>query len=224
MRNRIILPLAALALILSVSGFLYGQLSSTRYKTNAPTLPETSVQAEESVSVAKPDEPAAPDAATPDEPAAPDADENAGTDTDKPDAVAAPDFPMLNADGETVRLSDFQGNPVVLNFWATWCPPCREELPHFADAYAEYGDRVTFLITDLTDGRDETIEGVQAFMAEYGYTFPVCYDTQAEGAYAYAVNAIPSTYFIRADGTIHSYQIGALDRETLYDRLEKLLE
>ena len=140
------------------------------------------------------------------------------------ESAAAPDFAMLNADGETVRLSDFQGTPVVMNFWATWCPPCRQELPHFDEAYAEYGDRVAFLMVDLTDGKQETVEGVQAFMAEQGYIFPVCYDTEMEGAYAYGVNAIPTTYFINADGTVHSYQIGALTRELLYDSLVKLLE
>ena len=139
-------------------------------------------------------------------------------------SAAAPDFAMLNADGETVRLSDFQGTPVVLNFWATWCPPCRQELPHFAEAYAEYGDRVAFLMVDLTDGQQETEEDVRAFMTEQGYVFPVYYDTEAEGAYAYGVSAIPTTYFINADGTVHSYQIGALTRELLYDSLVKLLE
>ena len=140
------------------------------------------------------------------------------------DAVTAPDFSMLNADGESVKLSDFIGTPVVLNFWATWCPPCRGELPYFAEAFAEYGDRVAFLMTDLTDEQSETVETVQAFLAEQGYVFPVYYDAASEGAYAYGVSAIPTTYFLNADGTIHSYQIGALTKDLLYDRLERLLE
>jgi thiol-disulfide isomerase/thioredoxin len=156
-------------------------------------------------------------------PTVPSASVEAEQDTDAGNA-AAPDFLMLNADGETVRLSDFAGKPVALNFWATWCPPCRQELPYFNEAYADYGDRVAFVITDLTDGQEETIEGVQAFMEEYGYTFPVYYDTQAKGAYAYAVNAVPATYFIGADGAIQAYQIGALSREALYGALESLLE
>ena len=140
------------------------------------------------------------------------------------EAVAAPDFAMLDADGESVRLSDFAGTPVVLNFWATWCPPCRGELPYFDEAYRDYGDRVAFVMTDLTDGQSDTVEVVRDFLTEQGYVFPVYYDTESEGAYAYGVNAIPSTYFLNADGTLHSYQIGALSRELLYDQLEKLLE
>ena len=75
-----------------------------------------------------------------------------------------------------MHLSDFAGKPVVVNFWASWCPPCRSELPAFDSLYAEYGDRIQFMMVDLTDGNRETMPGVKVFVTEQGFQFPVYYD------------------------------------------------
>ena len=136
---------------------------------------------------------------------------------------AAPDFTVYDADGNAVHLSDFAGQPVVVNFWASWCPPCRSELPDFDALCAEYGDRVAFLMVNLTDGDRETMDIVQSFLAEEGYTFPVYYDTDFSAAEAYQIYSIPVTIFIRPDGTLADQQIGAMSGDLLKAHLDALL-
>lgn len=133
----------------------------------------------------------------------------------------APDFTFLNADGEEVRLADLTGTPVLLNFWATWCPPCREEMPHFEKAYSEYGETVQFLMMNETDGVRDTVDSAKKFREENGYTFPVCFDTKGEGARAYSVLSIPMTVFINAEGQLVYQHIGALTEEELFSMLER---
>ena len=99
---------------------------------------------------------------------------------DLPQKVFAPDFTVYDADGNEVHLSDFRGKPVVLNFWASWCGPCKMEMPDLEKAYQEYGDQIQFMLVDLTDGSQETVEKASAFIKEQGYTFPVFYDTAME--------------------------------------------
>jgi peroxiredoxin len=115
----------------------------------------------------------------------------------------APDFTVYNEKGEPVKLSDFRGKPVVLNFWASWCPPCKAEMPDFEKKYKELGDKVQFLMVNITSGDD--FETAKDYIAQQGYQFPVFYDTTGEAAYLYGVQSIPVTYFIGADGQMVAY-------------------
>lgn len=132
-------------------------------------------------------------------------------------AVTAPDFTVYTLDGIPVSLSDFFGKPIVLNFWASWCGPCKMELPDFQEVYDEVGSDVQFLIVNMTDGSRETAETASAYLKDQGYTFPAYYDTQFSAAMAYAVNAIPCTYFIDSRGCAVARSTGAIDAQTLLE-------
>lgn len=133
----------------------------------------------------------------------------------EPEDMTAPDFTVYDADGNAVKLSDFFGKPIVLNFWASWCGPCQSEMPEFDQAYQDQGEEIHFLMVNMTDGSRETVETAKAFVEDSGYTFPVYYDTAFEAALGYGVTSLPTTYFIAADGTLTAYAMGAIDAETL---------
>ena len=135
----------------------------------------------------------------------------------------APDFTVLDQDGNEVKLSDMIGKPVVLNFWASWCGPCTSEMPHFESAYQEYGEDVVFMMVNMTDGSRETIETATSFYDHSGYTFPIYFDSSYEAAIAYSVTSIPSTYFIGADGTGVAMGQGMLDSESLQRGIDLIL-
>ena len=141
----------------------------------------------------------------------------------EPAKQAAPDFTVYDADGNAHKLSDFQGKPVILNFWASWCGPCKMEMPDFERKYAQHSDQIHFLMVNLTDGSQETVETASAFIAEQGYTSPVYFDTDMEGAIAYGVNAVPVTYFIDAEGSFVAWQQGVLNAESLQKGIDLLL-
>ncbi len=136
----------------------------------------------------------------------------------------APDFTMVDAEGNEVKLSDFFGKPIVLNFWASWCGPCKSEMPDFNEIYLEKGDEIHFLMVNLTDGYQETMERAKAFLEESGYSFPVYYDVKSDAAMTYGVTSIPMTYFIDATGAPVAYGRGALSAETLLQGIEMITE
>lgn len=137
--------------------------------------------------------------------------------------AAAPDFTVQDGEENPVKLSDMVGKPVVLNFWASWCPPCKMEMPDFQEAFTEYGDSVHFMMVNLTDGARETVDTAKKYVEDQGYTFPVYFDTGSEAAIVYGIMAVPATFFIDAEGKPVARASGAIDRETLEKGIEMVL-
>ena len=137
------------------------------------------------------------------------------------ETVPAPDFTVYDAEGNPVKLSDYFGKPIVLNFWASWCGPCRMEMPHFEKAYQEMGEDIQFVMVNMTTGR-ETQQSAQDFLDETGYTFPVLFDTTGDAAIAYGAYSLPMSVFIDAQGNVQDLAIGAIDEATLLGKIEKI--
>ena len=129
--------------------------------------------------------------------------------------IAAPDFTVQDAEGNDIKLSDMAGKPVVLNFWASWCPPCKSEMPEFNKVFGEVGSDVHFMMVDAVDGGRETKAKGSAYVEQEGFAFPVYYDMEQDASTQYGIRAIPTTLFIDADGYIAGGVEGAIDEETL---------
>ena len=126
----------------------------------------------------------------------------------------APDFIFYDIDGNEMRLSDFFGKPIVLNFWTTWCPSCVREMPYFQQLYEEHGDEIHILKINLLDGIRETRERVDRFIADNDYNFPIYFDG-GDGGRVFGVRFIPMTFFIDARGNALAHTQGAVDGEIL---------
>ena len=141
----------------------------------------------------------------------------------EPQPSAAPDFTVYDRDGNARSFSEFKGKPVILNFWASWCGPCVSEMPEFQSFYDQYGQDIHFVLVNLTDGQQETVESATKFIDEAGYTFPVYFDTDIDAAMKYGVSAVPVSYFIDAEGYFVAWAQGALTEDMLRQGVEMLL-
>lgn len=134
--------------------------------------------------------------------------------------MMAPDFELKTINGETTRLSDYRGERVLLNFWATWCPPCRAEMPDMQDFHEDTD--IVILAVNLTETRNETVEKVDTFLDEYGITFPVLLDETSEVSFLYQIQPIPTNFLINRDGTIHNVAYGALNYDLMVSEYERM--
>lgn len=131
----------------------------------------------------------------------------------------APDFSLATTDGDTVRLAELRGRPVWLTFWATWCPPCRVEMPDLQEVYqASPPGRYQYVAVDL----GEDIGTVQKFLRELGYTLPVALDTSGELALRYRVMGLPTHFFIDREGVLREVYSGVLSQSEMEERVAVL--
>jgi cytochrome c-type biogenesis protein len=135
----------------------------------------------------------------------------------KQQKIKAPNFSLVDQYGNTQNLSSYQGKVVFLNFWATWCPPCKEELPSIDQISKEYSndDVVILGVTGPNMGREGSEKDIKDFMSKNGYTFKVAFDTTGEVMEDYSINAFPTTFIIDKDGYIRQYVPGAMDKKTM---------
>ncbi len=131
----------------------------------------------------------------------------------------APDFELKTLDGETVKLSDFRGERVMLNFWATWCPPCRAEMPDMQKLHENTDIKI--LAVNLID-TESSPEVVPEFLDELGLTFPVLLDEESELANEYKIVAYPTSFMIDSNGRIQFKVLGAINYDIMIQEFEKM--
>ena len=149
--------------------------------------------------------------------------ETAAEEPADPEPALAPDFTVYDKNGNEVQLSDYNGKPIVLNFWASWCGPCQMEMPDFHEKYLELGQDVHFLMVNMTDGSRETVDSASAFIDKNAYAFPVFYDTAVDAAMTYGVYSLPTTYFINAEGHAIAQATGSINAETLQRGIDMIM-
>ncbi|MDO4399625.1 MAG: TlpA disulfide reductase family protein [Coriobacteriia bacterium] len=131
---------------------------------------------------------------------------------------------VYTPDGDTITLTNIaSGKPLVMNFWATWCPYCIDEMDDFQALYDEYGDRVAFAFVDATDGNRETVEDALGWMADNGHDLPVYLDVRREAVADYGVTAFPTTVVVSKTGAILVIQPGRIDPDMMRSAIESVL-
>ena len=131
----------------------------------------------------------------------------------------APDFTLNGPDAQPVTLATHKGKPILLNFWATWCPPCRAETPAFVAIKQQWGDEISIIGVDSL----EAPEMAPPFIAEFGITYPIALDVDGQVTAAYHVVSYPTTFFIDSKGTIVQIDVGPLNEALLQTRLADMV-
>ena len=136
----------------------------------------------------------------------------------------APDFELKTLEGETVKLADLRGQAVLVNLWATWCPPCRAEMPAIEKVYNDYKEE-GFVVLAVNMTYQDTFTNIAPFVDEYGLTFPILLDETSEVGTAYQLRSLPSSFFIDREGIIREVVIGGPMAEALLrTRVEEILK
>lgn len=135
------------------------------------------------------------------------------------DMGPAPNFVVKIIDGRKVSLKDFKGKPLIINFWASWCPPCREETPLLVETAKRYKGRVDFLGIVFQD----TVANVRQFYSEFDIPYPSAVDPTEAASQAYKITGVPETFFIDAKGHLRGQVIGAINKETLTKMIDETL-
>jgi peroxiredoxin len=130
----------------------------------------------------------------------------------------APDFTLESVSGEEIQLSDYQGQVILVNFWAVWCPPCRQEMPAIQTAANEYGEELVVLMINAGDAKDDAI----AFLDAYGFSFQALLDAGYKVNDQYRVRGLPTTFFIDGDGIIQIMHVGLMEEAQLADYLAEM--
>lgn len=135
----------------------------------------------------------------------------------------APDFTLQSLEGESVKLSDYRGKQIILNFWATWCPPCRAEMPDMQTYYTEHkeADNFVILAVNLTS-TESNRDNIQPFLDELGITFPILLDEESEVSNRYDVVGYPTSYFIDDEGTIQYKVVGPMNQDFMRKQVRQM--
>ncbi|MDV2580704.1 TlpA family protein disulfide reductase [Alkalibacillus haloalkaliphilus] len=134
----------------------------------------------------------------------------------------APNFKLQTLNGEEAELADFRGQKVMINFWATWCPPCRAEMPHMQEIHEEYDDDVVILAVNATS-QETSHDNVQDFIDELELTFPILMDETGEVNVRYQALSLPTTYFVNTEGELQiPRHVGPLSYDDMVRKIEEL--
>nr|WP_295679938.1 cytochrome c biogenesis protein/redoxin [uncultured Lachnoclostridium sp.] len=140
--------------------------------------------------------------------------------------IMAPDFTLVDQYGTIHTLSDYKGKTVFLNFWATWCPPCKREMPHIEDIYKEYGsneeDVIILGVAFPNEGGEKSKQGIIEFLEDKNYTFPVVFDESSNLSYYYNISVYPTTFIINPEGGIEGYLQGAMRKDDMRSIIDQV--